>query len=209
MAKNISDIRYEIQTDMPNCGTPQLDYGILRAATWFCEKTLIWRETLTAIDIVADTYLYDLTPTTGLVHSLYHVEYDDSPIQIKTEEYFDDKYKSTNWRDTESTASNYCYLTKDRSQIRLYPIPNTASTGALVVTVTLKPERDATAIPELLYTDYLDALVAGAKTYLLKKVEQPWANLEYSQYYEKEFRMWVGLAKRDIATGFGHIDMVS
>ena len=206
----ISAIRYEIQTDMPDCGNTQLDYGILRAATWFCEKTFIWRETLTAIDIVADTYLYDLTPSDSdsLVHTLYHVEYDDVPIQIKSEEYFDDKYPTTNWRALTSTTPEYCYLVKDRSQIRLVDIPDTAATGALDVTVVLKPTRTATTVPSLLYNDYLDALVAGAKAYLLKKVEQPWANVEYAQLYDREFKMWVGMAKRDAATAFGHIDTV-
>lgn len=208
---NVSDVRAELQTDLPDCGNTFIDAAIIRSSRWFCEQTLVWRETLDAINVVADTYLYNLTvsdTTNSMVHSLYHVEYDDVPIKIKTEEFFDDKYKTSNWRASTATTSQWCYLTKDRSQIRLVYIPDTALASGLDVTVCLKPTLTATTIPDMLYNDYVDAIVDGAKVYLYGKTEQPWANMEYKAYYEKEFKKWIGATKRQIATGFGHIGTV-
>ncbi len=201
MATDVSSFRSEISPDFPGCTNAMLDKANLRGCIWFCERTLIWHELLTAIDLVADTSTYSLSPTTGNVVTVLYARHDTSPISHKTEAWLEDMLVS-GWRTRTSTTPRFFYLPESRASIRLVYIPEEGDTAALNVDVALKPERTATSVEDFLYTDWLDAISYGARKYLFSMKTQPWFDPKAGLYYDQMFKREIGKAKAAWSTGF-------
>jgi len=61
--------------------------------------------------------------------------------------------------------------------------------GGLVVWVYLQPEKTATALPDILWHDYEDAISSGARWRLLRLPGRAWSNPELAGYYQREFEL--------------------
>lgn len=72
----------------------------------------------------------------------------------------------------------------------------------LTITVSVKPTRTASSIPEPIFDDWLDAIVSGAAAYLYTLPDCQNGNLH--QYYEREYTEDMRKAKRWRLESFSH-----
>lgn len=156
--------------------------AIRNAAIRFCEKTGIWKEDITAINVVAAQSDYTITPTKGEIINLKWATYNGYTLLMFSEEELDiefNKGNTENWRlKTEPEAEGiymYSYNTA-----RLVPIPNVSITSGLLVGVTLKPSLDSTDGIEEIHKNWKDAIVLGALSRLHGMPGRPWYNPQES-----------------------------
>ena len=172
----------------------------------FCRWVHPWKETLTAIDSVAETQSYTLTPGTtysdypeiiGLDGCKYKPSgADDSQfydLDLKSREWLDVYDKS--WVHRESSPQPYrCFWNELDGKLYLIDKPSVASTGGLLPRVILMPAENATTAPPFLFTKYKKALVFGIAGDMLRMANQRWSNAEMGDYYHSLY-----IAERDNA----------
>ena len=138
---------------------------LVEAAIEFCEETEYWRYSPNDIDAVADQINYTITipsdsQISTIVDPIYHSKH---KVFGKEKRWLDENIldidAGIDWTtDTDDYAKYFLIETSDLTTIRLIPYPNTSATGALQLTVILKPTRDATTLPDFFYNEFAQGL---------------------------------------------------
>ena len=181
MATSIKKWKPYIFPDILESSFPSVEFAVREAAIEFCEETLLWSEDLTAINVVAATASYTLSPpslsrlvaidsvhhkATGAANSAYD-PLDPIPQEHK------DLVSTTAWRYDSGTPTGY-YHNEEITPLFLHPIPDTNATSGLLVRVHLIPSEDCTTLEDFLWNQYQDVLTAGAKGLLFSQKAMPW-----------------------------------
>ena len=87
----------------------------------------------------------------------------------------------------------------DATSVSLYPIPDTALTGGLLIKASFAPTTTALAVEDQLLTDWLDPIAAGAIARLQAMPRQEFS--ADSMPRARQYEMGVGAAKRTLITG--------
>lgn len=166
-----------VQPDVPGCPYESVVEAINGAVIELCAKSQIWRATLTPnINIVQGTDTYTLTPPTDTrVIIPVYVEYDVVTIKKKllpaTEEEMD--FLDPQWRIADE-SSPFRYLMLGPTQIQLNRKPDQAITAGLLVRAALKPTPTATGADDIVFNDWYEIVVHGAKGRLMSQTTKPW-----------------------------------
>lgn len=190
-----------VQTDVPYAPVSAIKNAVRDAAIQFCEETLIWKEELAAIDVVADQSEYDLTApdTDSDIIAPVEVYYDEVRIDPLTEDWI--TQADASWKSKESeTSSNYFVQYPD--VLVLYPIPTVAVTDGLVIRAALRPAADTDEVPDFLFNRYRRAIEYGAKAILMGQKTRDWHDREGADKNEKLFRQALGAARGDVSRNF-------
>jgi hypothetical protein len=121
MATNISEWQEEILSDVPKCPAFTIDKMVLKTLRDFCEHTRIWTTQLTVIPLIAYTYNYTLTSSSGDIVEVTHAEIDNTRITPVTERLLDET--EPNWRDQTAAVPTRYFMGYDRT-MRLVYTPN-------------------------------------------------------------------------------------
>ena len=183
-----------VRPELPGAPTPLLDHYILQAAIHFFEESQVWTESLTAINLVADTGTYTLTvpavslgatTTTADVSMVKWVWVDEHQVYPSSQEELG--MIGDNWTThTSAFVTNYTQLTQDT--ITLYPIPNYASTGGLKIKVAVRPGLTSTGVPDWLGQKYVQEIATRVKAEMMGMVNQPWTNAAGEQKYAAAYQ---------------------
>lgn len=203
-------MRPDIQQDFKDVPVPIIDRAIIDAAINICEGILLWREELTAIDIVDSQATYTLSSISGDIATVMQAEFDESALRGTTEVFLDEYLGGIpDWRSEESSSPTWFYLDPLRTTMRLVYTPDDDLTGGLVVQVALKPSRTATTLPDFLYKHFLEVIRMGAKAYILGMTEQPWAKPTVAEYYAGKFTSLLSREKVKWLTNYGALPVVA
>lgn len=209
MATNLSSWYPEINGIVPGVPAPVQLKKLRDSVREFCEKTLIWRKTLTEIDIVADTKEYALSYSGAEIILIEAAAYkgplaDDSesdddqysPLTPASEEVLD-KIIGGAWEFRESTAPSEYYTNTEVDTIYFTEIPTVASTDGLRVKVRLKPDDSATVttVEDIFWKKYKDAITDGAVYRLFKMSAMPWGDPKMSEYHKGLFNQQCDVGK--------------
>lgn len=159
----------------------------LDAAIDFCEGTLIWKEWLDRISIVADDEDYSLVVPAALstyaeIEKVYQVFYKEAgadddqfaPLDPTTEDELEATLGGA-WMFNEATQpSKYFMSPSDPNTLILYCIPTVASASGLLVRVYCKPLSTATVLPDFLWVDHKHAIKHGALSFFFGQKGMPW-----------------------------------
>jgi hypothetical protein len=180
-----------ILPDIPGIGLGLALQEIRNAVIEYCEKSLSYEYTLPAIDVVASTHTYTLSPETNTrVVDIKHVLYDDEELEPASEAELDTLFND--WRTTGAGTPGYYLSVIDRSSIRLVKTPSGDLTGGLLVKVAQAPLRAATTVPDWLLERKADAIGYGAKARLFAMRKKPWSDAARAAYYLEKFEACCG-----------------
>lgn len=217
----------EILPDLPQVPEPLVIRAIRNATVRLCEHTGVLREELPAIDIVADQAEYSIAPTAADRDLVFarKVLFDGSPIHRKSQDQLDlewgeadnhfgylyhdsNAYTGSNAEDwTQSKAARPVYFFEKRpDKIRLVAIPDTAKTGALEVTIVIKPTRTATSVDDWILDDYYRELARGALAELYAMPKTDWADPQLGEHYRRRFEQDLGRIHADSLKDFARDD---
>lgn len=191
MATNISTWRTGVSNMVPkNCLSAIVDREVLNTVRHFCANTQLWREQLTAINIVAATASYNLV-STGDVCAVIHVEVDETAIDAVSEADLD--ARDPEWRHSTSSRSSY-FIAKPGGTsagdftITLVYTPSEALTSGLVVHVAIMPATSATTVEDWIYNLFWEPIANGARARLYGIMGQAWTDINLSRYYDGLYR---------------------
>ena len=204
MTEAIASWESKITPYVANLAYPAFVNAVRGAATEFCEKTEIWRETLDRINVVADVGTVTLTvpgATGGEIVGIGNVKYKEDGAT-------DDQFRNLDpyskiqetlssygsWEFQTSTQPNGYYLGEDKTTLYFYKIPTVASALGLLVEVILKPSKTCTTLPDLLWDNWDQAIAMGARGILLGQNAQPWFNPQLAG-------VWINAFERKINEG--------
>lgn len=169
----------------------ELNGALASAGRDFCERTLGWKETLTAINIVADTAAYTLNLEAS------------ANIQKLDEIYLRSAADVTAGRDgTKQNTSLYDF--DPATNVLTFPTaPATSITGGLVVTVILVPSLGSREIADWFLNRYAKAITWGAVANLTGSKSRPalFDAVTFSRA-TVEFSKGIARAVRDAACGY-------
>lgn len=213
----LDDFLNEVLPSVKGCPRQLAVNAVLDSMRELCEKADVWKQTLTAINVVSETASYAMNPGYGLQvvapTSVYH---DDVPLYPITENQID--YANPYWRVAESDTPRY-YLVLNVNTITLHPTPDTSLTGGLVIHATIKPtvsmagdylvdstgakivsgtdylsvEDFATLLPGILL-DHKETVAYGAKARLMIVPQKAWSNPQLAMAMNTLFRAGVSRA---------------
>ena len=91
---------------------------------------------------------------------------------------------------------------KESDIVSLFPVVETAVTGAIVVKCTIRPLKAATGVDSKVAEDYEEQIVNGAIHKLLMMPDKPWSNPKLGMFYGKMFRNGCMTARARVNKGF-------
>jgi len=172
-----------LMPDLPGCTKALLDVHLLRVARDFCSKTGIWRQELTAVNLVATQATYTLTtPSSSALVRVVRLTVADELLWLDGE---DDNNEYPKYERNKPPFS----LSNDLTQITLIADETPAASLALGLktTATLQPSTTAITLPDFLLSQHMEAIKAGTLSGLMKMMKKPWSNPGLSGEYRNEW----------------------
>jgi len=211
MATDLIDWGPEVNPSVPGLPQPGLKLGVRNAAIEFCQETLLWAYTLTAMDVEATVQAYTLTipdalhaEVVGIDTVKYKQNGEDDTTYITLPPLSENEYdliKTGAWKyQTSPTPSKY-WSDVPEKQVHLWPIPSAASTGGLLVTPNLRPTKTTDDLPDFLWEDYRKAIAKGAIADLLNRPALTFFNPELAATHRLIFENKMNDAKVKKITG--------
>lgn len=163
----------------PGCAELAATAALLKAAQTFCERTRLWRYEA-SLDLVPSTG--DLVPV-PVGASLFEIEsarLDGRSLTPKSLHELN-RTRST-WRD-EADGQGRWLTQESPGSVRVVPM----CSGALSLSLFLRPTDDATSLPDFLLRDYRQCLGDGALAELLMLPAQSFSNPQAAQFYAQRF----------------------
>lgn len=204
--KLLDDFMPHILPWVPNCPTPMAEQALLVVARDFCARTMITQQWFTLPSTSGvNEYDIDLPQQQDLDRILY-AAYRDLPLRLAP---LNDVTRPSALRTdvpdvgvVSGTPLTAFIPLPGQATFQVFPVPNETLADAFTLRVSYVPRRDATALEDILYDDWLDGLTAGVIAYLLKMPGQPFSNPLLANEYARAFTAAVGQAYSDSRRGY-------
>jgi len=193
-----------ILPEIPAVPDAALQRAVRDAAIDFCKDTLVWKEWLDRISIVANDDDYSLSVPVAMaayadiegVYQAYFKETgaDDDQFALLTPTTEDEMEVDfgNGWMYAEAEQPSKYYIPpSEPTTLYLHPIPTVASVSGLLVRAYAKPLQTAVLLPDFLYNRHLNPIKHGALAKLFGTKGMPW-------YDPKEEMKWDGLYRNDV-----------
>lgn len=92
------------------------------------------------------------------------------------------------------------YAWYDDIEDELHIIQNCGKRSTYYITAAVCPADDTCDFPAVLFDDYVDLLLLGAKSRILRMHNKPWTNLQLATMYEKGFTEGIAAAAAEALT---------
>lgn len=167
----VTDFLPEVRIAAPRCPEPALLRILLESMIEFCQETTAWRYEHPAIDIQAGISVYQLDPPllNSHVHSIL-VACDQGKRPLKV-------------------------AAPKRGQVELLREPTADIAGGINLLLSIKPNWNTDEVSQVLFDDYREAIIHGAKERLYGQVERPWGSAEQSLKFRQLFQLGIARAK--------------
>lgn len=151
---------------VPSCPRPLADQALRDTAVRFCRDTEIVQTTVTPLDVSAGVSEYVVPlPTGRRISRVLRAQYRGTPLN-GVSELPNDGAQAVPDRYTSPTSTS----------VRLYPAPDETQTSVLFLDLAIEPTRNAETLPDELFDDWVEAIVAGAGAYICSIPDQPFTN---------------------------------
>jgi hypothetical protein len=168
--KPISDFFPRMLPYLPGCSEPMAAQALVDAAIAFCEDSMVLREPLAPVAVVADTEAYTLVaPVQQQVARVLSVRLGDRELAAVMAE-------DVNLLPAATGRPMAFYTTRTGSalQVHLFPTPDEA--GSLVAQVALRPTKTADELEDDLFDLWSDAVISGAMARCMAVPGQPFSD---------------------------------
>lgn len=190
---------------VPGCPDPAAYQALRWACIEFCKRTDTVQRVLTAVNVVADTQDYAVTPPTDMllvnVLGVSHAGRWLDPVMPDDVE-SDTALRGADIGDVDlvkGTPNKYFLKTVGTSTVSLYPVPELSITGGLLIKASFKPTQTADEVDDILFNEYVEEIAAGAAAKLQATPGQPFTQDPSAAL--ARFELGIGKAKRRKAFG--------
>lgn len=193
MSKAFSVFYDHLLPELPGCTTAMLDLHLLQVARDFCNRSSAWRDAYPAIDSQAATLDYFLdTP-----------ESRSECVRVLT--------LTVNSELLWSAVDPHDYQCRPRFPADCPPFSlngdgdtitlDCQPSGSIEIVGSMRPAGNATSLPDLLYTDYLEAMRTGTLARLMAMGRKHWTDREGAAFYASEYGKKVDFAASKARNG--------
>ncbi|MBW1845532.1 MAG: hypothetical protein JRI94_00455, partial [Deltaproteobacteria bacterium] len=185
---------------------------IIEACRKFCWESLLWREQVDPVSVVAAQAFYDLTDDAIVLEgtstqvnsiadivSLEHIELAQIDLETSSERYLDENERG--WRQRVESRPRR-FIMDAKRQLRLVYIPTQAIADGLDMWLTLMPARSATLIEQFIYDDYRLAIENCAMAFMLEMPGVPWSDPKGALFYWTKWEMYMEDATDKKTSGY-------
>lgn len=192
----LTDFLPHFMVELPGCSVPLAMQTLVRVAHEFCQRTLVWDEVQDPFRLVSGLRDYDLeVPTGAAVAMVREVWMGNRLLRPTTMPAL--QLVLPAWQTATSSAPAFYNLAADRLAISFFPIPSGAITVPVVMRVAYVPANNATSLPDVLGTQYLDAICAGVKSRLMAMPAMTWSQPPLVPFYREQFERGIDQAKAE------------
>ncbi len=191
---------------VPGCPRPNAVQALRDACIELCERSGVLVQTTEAIPLEAGVAEYEvpLEPGTTL-HRVLKAWHGARPVALLARQQVT---AVEPFVAGQSSGSPVGLHTTGRESVLLFPTPDTdAASAHLRLEVALKPRRDANAVPDELFDDWVEVVVHGALQRLASQPGTPFSNPDLAVMGANMFVNGVGRAKKAAAKGRTRSDM--
>lgn len=162
-----SDFHPHALVFVPGCPDPLLEQELRGAAIEFFRRTRAWRRWLDEITATAGVRQYPIVlPAGSEIVRIEQATADDRPIEVQI-------HHAQRADPTTVQSSDYALASDDRRTLTI--LRDVAAGTRLRLQAALMPSLTAAGIPDDLFAQHVDAIVAGAR-YRLKRTPGPLAD---------------------------------
>lgn len=181
MSKAFSVFYNDLLPELPGCSTGMLDLQLLRVAREFCDRSSAWREAMLPIASEAGVKAYVLFSPEPKADVVRVVE-----LRVAGDLLW--RADATDRNDSEQPRFD-CgeppfTLDTQATEITLDEEP----TGDIEGIVAMRPSFTATTLPDVMQSDYLEAMRAGVLSRLMAMGGKPWTDRSMSAFYEDRWQ---------------------
>lgn len=174
----LSQFKPLIHLDAPGAPTDLVDLHLMNTVTHFCRESLIVNKLMTEITTAAGDRDYSVTVPSGYKVALVYLLKLDNVI------------------------INPWFETTTSFKLEYAPQAGQTLTGRLA----LYPERTETTVDDILYDDYLEAIVSGTLARLMAQPGKDWSNPQFVEYHRGIYSEGVIDAKLRALKQFSSLD---
>jgi hypothetical protein len=188
MAK-IADYTKYAASYCPNLPGIVFKRAMLSASREYFTQTQAWKEQVT-ISLVADMAIYAIPDPTDadLIDTVTDVSLNDKYLSPLAREYF-----------IKNTGTPKHFSTPTKTSIHLYPTPK--ESGELSITLTLKPSIVADEMPEALFQEHFEGLIAGCIWQIKRMPGTDWYDPQSAFVFKEEFDQFIDKKRIEILRG--------
>lgn len=169
-----------VSFDAIGAPAPRAAYAVAQAAHEFFRLTRTYVVEMDPAKLIANSTTFDLDlPSNTLLVEVNQVKYGSQVVESKLPEQL-----PGGWEDL--TGSPSFYLVQG-SALRLVPYPIAKSDTLMRAKFAVHPMLTASEIPDDLGDKFRDALINGAKGFLLADVGKPWTNPGAAAAFRAEY----------------------
>jgi len=168
-----SDFTPSILPYVPGCPDMTVERYLARVVTDFFERTQAWQVNL--VGGTTNTPFVVLTsgiPVDCRLTHCYELRYQDSPLDPSTVQNMFRSYPS------EGSGNPRLFVMRDDDALVVLPYPADVTAGEYAGRGAVTPKLENTALPDLLYDKYEEALVFGTLARLQMMPQQDWTNVK-------------------------------
>jgi hypothetical protein len=179
----------------PNLPAIVFSRAMLSAAREYFTRTQAWIETV-SVDLVPgeNSYVIPNLSSTAMVSTVSKVLLGDKFLTAVEREYTDIR---------EGTPEYFSNPTK--STITVYPIPK--EVGTLQITVNLKPSINTTELPDALFDEHFEGLIAGCIFHIKQMPGTDWHDPQSAIYFSNEFNRFIDDKRIELAMGNNNTEL--
>jgi len=177
---SFSSLVKDILPYVPNCPDSLVESTLRSACIEFAERSKAYVYDLDPITTISGVYEYEFDQPSGTdVHQILWMTYDGDDLDPISPRSLELNYPD--WRD--KTSLPQVYLQKNPSTFWVIPVPNSAVTDGLLLSVALKPSRTTSNIDTTFSNSYRDGIVYGTLYRLLRIPAKDWTDPQAAADY--------------------------
>jgi hypothetical protein len=201
----VSEFQKLVGLDVIGCPTDFVKYQTLQAIIEFCQKSHVLTRalqfTISSTDIDDDINDYidiDLAEYTSKERfvTLLRLNINGTDWRAFKKNFTEDV---TNFDDLKKQDNKYFDLIGNTT-LRFFDVSSTETSWYMEV--AFKPLQSATVVADILYEDWLEPIVAGAKQKLLTVPNKPWSDAQAATHYMQVFHR--GMSEASMTQKKGH-----
>ena len=186
--------------ELPRCTVPMVNLQLLHTAREFCQSTSAWTSAFDDLALLPGVTTYELFPVELEAETVRL-----SSLRSATELLWQDRDReakeigqtNAHYRSNEPPFS----LSSDLLSITLAAHQAPTAAGVLTLTGIVKPALNALTLPDLLMSQYSDAMRFGVLARLMEMGKKPWTDRELAAKYFADWRQAVSFAAYQVQVG--------
>lgn len=190
-----------ISIDVDGVPHPVVVAMLNNAARELCTKSQCWNEWESLpIESGVNEYTVSTPTATSIVRSVQYILMGERKALIPENE---NNILETKRHLIDATGEPECFYMVGEMAIKILPTPSDADIGKVMrIKSSFIPTFDAVSLPSEFIERYAEALIAGAKAYLMAMPNKPWSNPTLAAYYKQQFDMLVDRARIEVDMSF-------